>query len=115
MAANSGAGQYRFRFEHFTCTRAADGSTNDRPKAYTSAGYLWGAIDTPTASEQAEFGAVREHVDGTIRLRGWVAISAKDKLRHVQFDELYWVDGVRRDIDRYETVCDVHRITGGAA
>lgn len=107
-----GAGKYGYRFQWLQCVRTTDTSTGDRPKTYAENGYLWGSIDVSSASEQDEFGAVRETVSGTVRLRQFPEVSALDRLYLSEWDETYLIDGVRWGDN--EMICDVHKLTGGA-
>jgi head-tail adaptor len=109
-----GTGDYRHRFAWLQSSRTEDTTTGDRPRSYTNQGNLWGSIDLESATEETQLGAVRETTYGTVRFRGWVGVSAMDRLVWNQFNETFIVDGVRRSFATYETVCDVHKLTGSA-
>ena len=106
-----GSGEYSERFEHLVCVRTTDTTTGDKPKTYTGGSFYWGGIAIDSATEQTEFGAVRPTTLGTITLRNYLNISALDRLRWVQYDQLFVIDGVRYGDN--ETICDVHELTGG--
>jgi hypothetical protein len=114
MADVIGAGSFRWGFTWLQCERTVDGSTNDNPRNYVANGTLWGDYQADSGIEQSEFGAVRETVMGTVIFRGWLNISAKDRLVFQRFGETYLVDGVYRDTKNYQTVCDVHLLKGKA-
>jgi hypothetical protein len=104
-------GNARYRFEWLKCSRPADGTTGDRPRSYTSNGYLWGSAVFDNATEQSELGATRSTIVGTLTFRGWVPLSTLDRLNYVQFGQTFLVDGVRNPGDGYETIVDVHLLT----
>ncbi len=99
-----------WRFDWQRMSRTADGTTGDKPKSYGSQGYLWGKYEAEGAAETVVQGATRTTVYGTITLRGFPTVTAKDRLVFVEFNETYLVDGVRRNFAKNELICDVHRL-----
>lgn len=110
------AGKYPFRFQLMTCSRTQDISTGDKPKTYTSAGYLWGSTKLESANVENEYGAVRAVVTGTVRLRNWPTITTLDRLLWTPNSGTltFVIDGVRADFDANETVLNVHSFDGSA-
>lgn len=112
----SNAGEFKFRFEWLSCVRSPDGITGDSPKTYPSSGvYLWGAYEAQTGQEQNQFGATRSVTSGQVRFRGFPTISTLDRLRYVNYNEIYDISGIHRDFEANETVVDVESVNRSGA
>lgn len=105
------AGEYRWRWQWFQCVRTADGTTGDKPKTYTSNGYLWGTAELTSANEQNEYGAPRYIVTGQVRFRQFLALSPLDRLVLLRDNQTFIIDGVRKDFDNNQTIADIHSLS----
>lgn len=92
-------------------SRTADGTTGDRPKTYTATGtYFYGTADFESGTEQNEYGAQRSVVSGTAKFRNYPSITANDRLRLVRDNLVFNIDGVRKDWENNQTICDISTV-----
>ncbi len=104
-----GAGDYNTRFQWLKCVRTPDNVTGAKPKTFTDNGYLWGSVSWETAQLGNEFGAPRDQVTATIRVRNWPTVVASDRLVDTSTDDTYVLDGVRKGNN--ELIIDAHTLT----
>lgn len=108
-----GAGKYQWRFTVQSATPTLDPTTGDKPKgSYTPGSTYWGSYSADSADESQLLGTTRTQVSGTVVLAGLVSVTAQDRLLFVTQNETYLIDGVRKDYNAYETICDVTRLDG---
>jgi hypothetical protein len=116
-----GAGDYRWQYAYFPCSRTSDGTTGDKPRVWGTSPYTngmgsptatyWGSEELQSSQQENEYGAVRTRWYGTIRLRNVLTISAEDRLIGGALSTtLYIIDGVRIDHPNNQTVLDVHSL-----
>ena len=106
----SNPGDYSYRIQWLQCVRTLDTTTGDTPKTYTANGYLWGRIELQSSTVQNEYGAQRSQSSGTVKLRNWPNVQSSDRLYSIEHQQTFVIDGVRKDLETVETICDVHSL-----
>lgn len=68
---------------------------------------LWAEVETVSGSVETDYGAPRGQGSAVITFRQILPIDQKDRIKHLRYDEIYVVDGVRRSGP--ETILDCHK------
>ena len=101
------AGEYDTRFRWLRHSRPASNAIGEKAAVYTVNGYLWGAIDEPSAAAEDTLQSAANVVRATIRVRSVIAVKPLDQLEDPGWSEVWTVDAVHRGDN--ETVCEVSR------
>lgn len=105
----AGAGGYAERFDWRQRTPGTKDTVGQRADTYPSRGSVWGRLEGPIGTRRQMKEADRQVVSGTIRLRGFVAVAAGDRLVSQAWGETWAVLTAVPDRAAYETVCGVER------
>ena len=102
---NNRAGDYNQTFVWLQRTSTRDSSYGQRQETFTpSSTVLWGHLEDLSGAERIDYGFRQTSTDCKIRIRGYPAVNAKDRLQHKVTGELYGIDAVTKTPNMQEIV-----------
>lgn len=105
------AGRYAHRFEWLQHSFPDGDGFGDKSRVrnrrgeYESQGYLWGSLEDVISAAEEQGGSTRNIRRAVVRLRNAPGVVAPDRLRDVQFDEVWEVESTHRTTT--ELICEV--------
>lgn len=101
------AGDYNRPFQLLKEGQTPD-TTGQAVESFPANITLMGALDLDDATNEEAYGSAMQSIcTGTVRFRGYPAISQLDRLLDTRFNETYKIDGVRRG--NLEMICSITR------